>query len=164
MIEADIEKRVVEKFKELFTENGIDNVQVSGSFDISDIKATQESGKTSYLVVKVDPRSYGSPTLPETTLDIGFNLIVRADVDFNGKTYLDLCDILMTQMEIWQKCMNEAHDFFTLPEFEMTGFVLNKGTTGIDPTATTFQYNHTFTVYGVVQNFDGYTPNHYENN
>lgn len=101
MIEADIEKRVVEKFKELFAANGIDNVQVSGSFDISDIKATQEAGKTSYLVVKVDPRSYGSPTLPETTLDIGFNLIVRADVDFNGKTYLDLCDILMTQMETW---------------------------------------------------------------
>ena len=49
--------------------------------------------------------------------------------------------------------MNEAHDFFTLPEFEMTGFVLNKGTTGIDSTATTFQYNHTFTVYGVVQDF-----------
>lgn len=60
--------------------------------------------------------------------------------------------------------MNEAHDFFTLPEFEMTGFVLNKGTTGIDSTATTFQYNHTFTVYGVVQNFDGYTLNHYDNN
>lgn len=101
MIEANIEKRVVEKFKELLETNHINGVQVVGSYDISEIKATQEAGMTSYLTVKTDPRSYGSPTLPETTLDIGFTLVVRADVDYNGKTYLDLCDILMKQMEIW---------------------------------------------------------------
>ena len=98
----------------------------------------------------MSPRSYASPTVPITTIDCGISLTVRADIDYNGKNYLDLADMLMKQYEIWQKCDGEAHDDFTTDDFDITGFVLGSGTTAIDSGTVVFQYNHTFTVYGVV--------------
>lgn len=150
MIEADLEKKIVNKLNALLEENKIEGVQVTSSFQISEIKAIQQSGMSSYIVVKASPRSYASPTVPTSTIDCGISLTVRADVDYNGKNYLDLADMLMKQYEIWQKCEGEAHDDFTTDDFDITGFVLGNGTTTIDGTAVVFQYNHTFTIYGVV--------------
>lgn len=150
MIEADLEKKIVDKLNGLLEQNEIDGVQVTSSFQISEIKSIQQSGKTAYIVVKASPRSYASPTIPTTTIDCGISLTVRADIDYNGKNYLDLADMLMKQYEIWQKCEGEAHDDFTLDDFDITGFVLGNGTTTIDSGTVVFQYNHTFTVYGVV--------------
>lgn len=150
MIEKDIEKKIIDKFQTLLNASNVEGIQLVGSLQIEQLKLLQECENTGYVIVKVSPRSYQTPTTPDCTIDVEVSLTVRADVDYTGKDYLELADILMNQYETWQKCMDDTHEDFTVDAFDVTGFVLNEGKTSIDQTATIFQYNHNFTLYGIV--------------
>lgn len=150
MIEADLETKICEKLAGVLSAAGLDDIQTCASFQVADIKAVQESSKNAYLTVKASPRSYATPTVPTCTIDVEVLLAVRADIDYNGRMYIDIADALMTQYERWQKCDGEAHDDFTTADFDITGFVLGMGSTAVDSNVVTFTYTHAFTVYGVV--------------
>ena len=104
------------------------------------------------VVVKISPRAYQTPTTPICQIEGTVSLVVKADVDFNGHTYLDVCDSLMTQFEIWQKCLEDAHEDFAVENrFQVAGFQLGSGQTSTDPDKVIWQYTHNFTLFGVVQ-------------
>ena len=150
MIEQKLEKNVIDKLTSILTNNGISNFRVYGSLQPDIMKGVEDISNI-VVVVKAYPRSYQSPTIPTCQIDFEVQLTLRADIDYSGKNYLDVCDMLMTQFEEWQKCLDSAHYDFSLPEFQMVGFQLGSGTNAADPDKVVWQYKHNFTVYGVVQ-------------
>lgn len=148
MIEQKIEKRVLDKIDGIFKQNGIKDYQLYGSLQPEILKGV-ETESAILVVVKASPRSYSSPTVPTCQIDFEVQLTLRADIDYGGKNYLDVCDLLMNQYETWQRCLDDAHDDFTLPEFSMVGFQLGNGSNAADPDKVVWQYKHNFTVYGV---------------
>lgn len=151
MIEQKLEKNVIDKITQILNDNDIQDFSVYGSLQPEIIKGVEDESQI-IVVVKVSPRSYSSPTIPTCQIDIKVSLALRADVDFSGKNYLDVCDILMSRFEIWQKCLDDAHEDFHIPgEFSIVGFQLGNGTTAMDPDKTIWQYTHDFTIYGVVE-------------
>ena len=114
MIEAKVERVFVEKFKNALKPFG---VQVVGTWDVSILnecveatpKAEEEAGTSGVLVVKIQPRQYATPTVPDATLNGAISLSIRADVDWSGKTYLDVCDIVVKEMEKLQQCYHSTH-------------------------------------------------------
>lgn len=150
MLEKDLEEKIKAK---LTTVLDCDEIQFLGTWapvDAESLKA-EENTTAGYCVVKVSPRQYQTPTIPTATIDVEISLVVRADVDFNGQSYLDLTDKLMTQYEIWQKCLDDAHVDFSTDDFEVTGYVLGNGSNGIEKSQILWTYEHSMTIYGVVQ-------------
>lgn len=77
--------------------------------------------------------------------------MVRADIDYNGMNYLAVSDKLMDIFQHWQRCYDDTHEDFTIAdEFDCTGFQLGGGNFTLDATGKTWQYQHNFTVFGVV--------------
>ena len=109
--------------------------------------------------MKIFPREYATPTVPTCTIRGSISLSLRADVDFSGNTYLDVCEAIMNEMERLQKCAHQTHEDYSVPSegFDVTGFQLGQGDTGINQQGKIFTYLHQFTVLGVireVQNID----------
>ena len=151
LLEQEIEKKLMDKLTALLDANGIADKQVYGTLQPDLLKAKEQDCGV-LLVVKVSPRSYSSPTIPTCNIDVTVQLNTRADIDFQGKTYLDVCAVLMEQWEKWQRCMEDAHEDFTIPDrFTIVGFQLGKGTTAIDGDKTIWQYTTNFTLFGVVE-------------
>lgn len=149
MIEQKLEKNVIDKLTSIFTNNGISDFEVYGSLQ-PDIMKGVEGDSSIVVVVKANPRSYQSPTIPTCQIDFEVQMTLRADIDYGGKNYLDVCDILLEQFEKWQKCLDDAHQDFSTPKFSMVGFQLENGNNAADPDKVVWQYKHNFTVYGVV--------------
>ena len=150
MIEANLETKIIDK---LTTVLDSENVKFLGTFSAVDVEElkNEEDSSSGFCTVAVSPRSYDSPMTPTARIDVTISLILRSDVDYNGQTYLDLCDKLMTQFEIWQKCLDDAHTDFSTDGFEVAGYVLGNGSTGIDKGNCLWTYEHSMTIYGVVQ-------------
>lgn len=147
MIEQKIEKIMVERFDKMLKEYG---VGVYGTLQPSFLKAS-EGLDTGVLVVKVSPREYDTPMVPSCKLNCTLSLSLRADIDFSGKSYLEITDMVVEELEKFQKCLNDVHEIYCLPnEFEPTGFLLGAGETSIDRNNKTWLYAHTFTIYGIV--------------
>lgn len=147
MIEQKIEKIMVERFEKIVGKYG---VGVYGTLQQSFLKAS-EGLDTGVLVVKVSPREYDTPMVPSCRLNCTLSLSLRADIDFSGKNYLEITDMLVEELEKFQKCLEDVHQIYCLPnEFEPTGFLLGAGETNIDRSNKTWLYAHTFTIYGIV--------------
>lgn len=105
-----------------------------------------------FIIAKSSPRSYSTATIPTCQINVQLNVLVRADVDYNGVNYLDVTSKVMNVLENWQKCYDDTHEDFTLSgEFECTGYRLDSGNFTLDQTGKTWQYSHSMTVFGVVQ-------------
>ena len=100
MIESKMEKQVLDKIDGIFKRNGIEDYQLYGSLQPEILKGV-ETESAILVVVKASPRSYSSPTVPTCQIDFEVQLTLRADIDYGGKNYLDVCDLLMNQYEIW---------------------------------------------------------------
>ena len=101
-------------------------------------------------MAKASPRQYESPTIPTCRIDLTVNVLVRADLDWNGKKYLDVISETTSVLEQWQKCLQDTHgDFSFEDEFDCVGFQLGSGTYSFDPQDKTWQYSHSMTVFGV---------------
>ena len=149
MIEREIEQAVAGQIRSMLTQAGINTVQVSGHFDNN---CGEEDGtKEGYIIVKASPRQYQTPTVPECQVTVRVAMTVRADVDWDGKTYLDLFELLMGTFERWQKCMSDVHTIFNFPDFYIQGYVLNSGDTSMDAQKKVWAYAHEMTFYGVIQ-------------
>lgn len=151
MIEQKLEKNVIDKIAQILHDNNIQDFEAYGSLQPNTVKGVEDESQI-IIGVKTQPRSYSSPTTPTCQIDVAVVLTIRADVDFSGKNYLEVCDLLMGLFENWQKCLDDAHaDFSISGEFSCAGFQLGSGATAVDPDKTVWQYTHNFTVYGVVK-------------
>lgn len=151
MTEQKIEKLMVERFEEILEGTGI---QVIGTLQPTLLeKAEEESSKMGVVVVKVSPREYETPTVPTCRMNCAISVSLRADKDFNGRTYLEVCDTIINELERFQKCLHDVHELYSIPdEFNVTGFLLGQGQTSIDQTNKTWNYIHNYTVYGILDN------------
>lgn len=153
IIEQELEKRILNAIQDKLTENNITGIQLSGSLQTEEnnIKAKENGSSTGYLIVKVNPRQYSSPTIPECEIPISVALTVRSDIDFDGKTYMDVFGVLISIFEQWQKCLSDVHTLFTIEDnFNVTGYQLNAGNCPLDANSKVWGYTHDMTIFGVI--------------
>ena len=144
----------MDKLEAALTEAGITTIQFVGSLQASDdvLKAVEQEDSNGIVVVKASPRMYGSPTIPTCQVTIGVNATIRADVDYNGMTYLEVAGKLMDVLQHWQRCYIDTHEDFTVEgEFDCTGYELDAGSFSFDRSEKIWQYSHQMTLFGVVQ-------------
>lgn len=155
MIEQQLEKMVMTKIEDALKDNGIDDIQVLGSWQPDDdIKGEQDESATGFVSIKTLPRSYDTPTIPDAQIQFQVNLLVRSDIDYNGKSYLEVTDEVHKVLHKWQKSYDDYHDDFTIDdEFEATGFQLDGGDCGIDKQNCAWNFLQQFTIYGIIQNY-----------
>ena len=153
MIESKLEKLFVDKFKAVCNDYGLQIIGTLQPTTFGELKAEEEKGSSGVLVVKIFPREYATPTVPTCTIRGSISLSLRADVDFSGNTYLDVCEAIMNEMERLQKCAHQTHGDYSIPSegFDVTGFQLGQGDTGINQQGKIFTYLHQFTVLGVIR-------------
>lgn len=151
MIEQQIEDRVLAKVTGVLSAD-IANVQYAGQLQAVDgIKAFEDESSDVFIIAKSSPRSYSTATIPTCQIEIQLNVLVRADVDYNGVNYLAVTDKVMNVLQHWQRCYDDTHEDFTVQgEFDCTGYQLGSGNFTLDSTGKTWQYSHSMTIFGVV--------------
>lgn len=136
MTEQKIEKIVMDKISTALETAEISGIQIMGAWqkvDDGDVKALQDGTKVGAVVVKVFPRTYDTPTIPDGQFNVQISLTMRADEDETGKGYLDVTDVISSVTHKWQKSYDEyATDFAIADEFQPTGFNLDSGDVGLD--------------------------------
>ena len=151
MIEQQIEDRVLAKVTSVLSAD-IANVQYAGQLQAVDgIKAFEDASSDVFIIAKSSPRSYSTATIPTCQIDVQLNVLVRADVDYNGVNYLAVTDKVMNVLQHWQRCYDDTHEDFTVQsEFDCTGYQLGSGNFTLDSIGKTWQYSHSMTIFGVV--------------
>lgn len=150
LIEAQIENIVVEKLREVLS--NYEGVVVDGTWQPSgelELKGSEEK-PTAVIGVKAFPRSYETPTIPDTEIQIEVSVAVRSDVDFNGLNYLGITEKISDVFQQWQNDFSSLVDFNIEGKFDVTGFNLTGGDCGIDRDNKCWQYVQGLTVYGIV--------------
>ena len=97
MTEQKIEKIVMDKLEAALSAEGIFDLQFIGAWqpaEEGDVKALEDGRKTGAVAVKVSPRSYDTPTIPDGQFGVQISLTMRAEADKTGKNYLDVTDII----------------------------------------------------------------------
>lgn len=124
MIEQNIEARVLAKIQDSLSALGIDNVRLVGQLEaVEGVKGLEDADDQIIIVSKSSPRAYSSPTIPTCTINVDVNALVRADIDYSGRNYLDVTDRLMQIFQHWQRCYDDTHEDFTIDgDFDCTGF------------------------------------------
>lgn len=153
MIEQEIEDKVIAKLNGVLESTGITNIQMVGQLQsVEGVKGLEQTNSDVIVVVKSSPRSYATPTIPTCQIAVQVTALVRADIDYNGMNYLEVTNKLMEVFQHWQRCYTDTHDEFTVPnEFNCSGFQLGGGNFTLDATGKAWQYQHSMTIYGVVQ-------------
>ena len=151
LIEAEIEKVVLEQMQPAIQQ--ISGVQVIGTWQATDettLKGNEDKPKA-VLVVKAFPRSYDTPTIPDAVFQVEVSLAVRTDIDFNGKTYLDITTLVSDVLQDWQNNFDSLSVFDVQGYFSVTGLNLTGGDCGLDRDNGVWQYSQGFSVYGIVE-------------
>lgn len=154
MIESDIEEKVIDVLKDLFHEHNYnDDIQIVGCWKPSDnnnIKGEEDSDLC-VIGVKTLPRSYETPTIQYASITTIISMAVRSDVDFTGINYLEITSRISNVLQRWQNNFQEAENSFkTIDGFEFTGFELNGGDCGMDKENCVWQFQQSFTIYGII--------------
>ena len=150
LIEAQIESVVVEKLKTVLED--FEDVSIVGTWqpeDDDELKGMEEK-PMAVIGVKAFPRSYETPTVPSTEIQVAVSMAVRSDADFNGMNYLGLTEQISDVFQEWQNEFSSLGDFNITGKFDVTGFNLTGGDCGIDKDTKCWQYVQGFTVYGIV--------------
>lgn len=152
MIEQEIEDKVIAKLNGVLESTGITNIQMVGQLQsVEGVKGLEQTNSDVIVVVKSSPRSYATPTIPTCQIAVQVTALVRADIDYNGMNYLEVTNKLMEVFQHWQRCYTDTHeDFNVTDEFNCTGFQLSTGNFTLDNNGKVWQYQHNFTVFGVV--------------
>lgn len=102
MIEQKIEDAILDKIGKVLEEAGIDSIQLMGQLGaVEGVKGIEQSNADVVIVAKSSPRSYSTPTIPTCQIDVQVTALVRADIDYNGKKYLDINEELMNVFQHW---------------------------------------------------------------
>lgn len=154
MTEQKIEKIILDKFNAAFESANVDGYQLIGAWQAVDdgqVKAVEEGRSKIILGVKVYPRSYETPTIPDGQFQVDISLTVRAEVDSTGQDYLATTQLVSDILHAWQKSYQAySTDFRIEDEFQPTGFNLESGDVGLDKEACIWQYTQTFNLYGII--------------
>lgn len=154
MTEQKIEKIVLDKFKAAFQTAGINDIQFVGVWSsVADgqLKSFEEAQATGILGVKVYPRTYDTPTIPDGMFQVDIALTVRAEVDSTGQDYLATTSVVSDVLHAWQKSYaTYAADFAIENEFQPTGFNLESGDVGLNKEDCIWQYSCSFNIYGII--------------
>jgi hypothetical protein len=101
MIEQKLEKKVIDKIDQALKARGVTDIQIIGAWQPgSEIKGMEDC-QTGVLTVKARPRSYETPTIPDASIQVEVNLLVRSDMDYKGQGYLDVTDIISRVFHHW---------------------------------------------------------------
>lgn len=145
---------MLDKFEAAFLSANIEDIQLMGAWQPApegDLKAIEDGKKTGVLGVKVYPRTYDTPTIPDGAFQVDIALTIRAEVDRTGKSYLDITEVVSNILHAWQKSYSAyATDFKIEDEFQPTGFNLDSSDVGLDKENCVWQYNQTFKLYGII--------------
>ena len=93
MTERKIEKIILDKFNEAFATSNVNGYQLIGAWQAVEdgqVKAIEEGTSKIILGVKVYPRSYETPTIPDGQFQVDISLTVSAEVDSTGQDYLEV--------------------------------------------------------------------------
>lgn len=154
MTEQKIEKIILDKFNETFATSNVNGYQLIGAWQAVEdgqVKAIEDGTSKIILGVKVYPRSYSTPTIPDGQFQVDISLTVRAEVDSTGKDYLEVTQLVSNILHTWQKSYQAySIDFYIEDEFKPTGFNIESGDVGLDKEACIWQYTQTFNLYGII--------------
>jgi len=102
MIEQQIEARVLAKINDVLSATGIDDIRLVGQLEaVEGVKGLENADDAVVIIAKSSPRSYSTATIPTCQINVEVNALVRADIDYNGKNYLDVSDLLMQIFQHW---------------------------------------------------------------
>ena len=146
MIERDLEKTIIDAFKDSLNE---ENIQYIGAWQPDNIKGFENSNDESYITVKVQPRNYDSPTIPTAQFTVSLTLTTRAEIDITGDNYLKLAERIADKLSQWQDSLQQCINDLSTNNCHVTGFQLSGGDVITDKENCVFQYTHQFIVYGV---------------
>lgn len=154
MLEQKLEKKVIDKIESTLSKaNLLDIVKVIGTWQAVDeeqLKCTEEE-QTAIVTVKAFPRSYATPTIADATINFEVNILVRSDVDYNGKSFLEVVSYIASIFQKWQKSYDMYKDDFEIEgNFTPTGFQQDGGDVGNDATNKLWTYSMTFTLNGII--------------
>ena len=158
MIEKDLQDKLKTLLQTRLEELRLD-IQYMGMLDVGNstgqdnLKLNEDDEIDSVLIIKVDPCSYETPTIPDAQFNITVSLVTSSATDYNGKTYSDITDKLESVFQYWQKTYTNYHeDFLIENKFEPTGYQLTGGAYSLDKDKYTWTYVRTFTLYGIILN------------
>ena len=151
-VEQEIEGIIAKEIKSELENAGIDSIAVNGMLGTTvGLKGEEDASKSGFIFVKASPRQYTTPTIPECQINVKVVMTIDASKDWNGKTYMDVFELLMGKFERWQKCMDDVHQLFTFNNFNISGYQLGAGDTSLDQQKKVWQYVHEMTIYGCIQ-------------
>lgn len=153
MIEKDLEKRIIDKIRAAMEAAGVTDVEYLGAWQpapAGGIKDNEDGHVCAYVTVKAYPRSYDTPTIPDTTIDIDVSLLVRADIDADGHGYVEMTSTIADLFERWQKSYSGYHDDLTVDGFEPTGFRQGGGDIGKDADRCLWTYQMRISINGII--------------
>ena len=132
--------------------DGIERVQVTGTWQPSSdgaVKGLEDGSSVGVVAVKVLPRQYETPTIPDGSVQVEVQLVMRSDSDPTGKDYLQTTETIQGAMQLWQRDFGLYHeDFSTVNGFEPTGFRLDGGDCGLDKENAIWTFAQSFTMFG----------------
>lgn len=152
MIEKELEDIIIDKLTTNLS--AYPNIKIIGAWQTADegeVKGLDDDESEGIVAVKVNPRQYETPTIPDAEVGANVTLVVRADVDKTGINYLDVTDIISSTLHEYQKSFFDYHEEFKIDDkFEPTGFRLDGGDCGMDRENCTWTYNQQFTLIGII--------------
>ena len=155
MLEQKIEKIVIDELQNALSSDGIVGVQSIGAWQTGvdgGLKAFEKGDAAGILAVKTYPRSYETPTIPYAAINVDVSLTMRADIGYDGATWLSAVDALSRKMQSWQDSYSGYAETFALSgEFRPSGFNLAGGDVGLDRDSCTWSYSQSFNLHGVVE-------------
>lgn len=152
MIEQVSEKKIVDALSAALPETA--NITVIGAWQPSTdgaIKSLEDGTAEGYLTVRMQPRSYETPTIPTAQIACTISLAMRAEVDADGQNYLAVTDAVTNVLQQWQNDISAVVSTFGIEgKFDATGFQLTGGDAGIDKANKVWSWAQSLIVYGVV--------------
>ena len=151
MIEQQLEKKMMDSFAGTLSATSIQMIGAWQPTSGDKLKGIEESGAEGFLVVKVLPRNYETPTIPTAQFQCIVSLVMKAEVDADGATYLSTTDSVSNIMQGWQNNLESAIQALQIDDvLEITGFQLTGGDAGVDKNNKSWTYTQNMIVYGVV--------------
>ena len=154
MTEQKIEKIMIDELSASLATANLSSIQYIGAWQTTNedgLKAYENGKATGILGVKVYPRQYETPTIPDGMFQIDVSLTMRADIDKTGADWLSATEAISQRMHLWQRSYQDYAPVFTVPgEFEPTGYNLAGGDCGLDRGSGTWQYSQTVNLYGII--------------
>ena len=151
MIEQLLEKKIVDALADAL---GDANVQIMGAWQPAtdgEIKSLEEGKASGYLTVRMQPRTYETPTIPTAQIPCTIGLVMRAEVDTNGQSYLAITSAVSNRLQTWQDSIDVAVSAFNIEgKFDCAGFQLTGGDAGIDKAQKVWTWAQSLIIYGVI--------------